>query len=30
MRTLLVNRTEYVRSTAIQQQKIFGAFVGRI
>lgn len=30
MRTLLVNRTEYVRSTAINQKRIFGAFVGRI
>ena len=30
MRTLLINRTEYVRSTAIPQQRIFGSFVGRI
>lgn len=30
MRTLLVNRMEYVRSTAIPKHRIFGAFIGRI
>jgi len=30
MRTLLINRTEYVRSTAIPKQRIFNVFVGRV
>tara|TARA_R110000803_G_scaffold177477_1_gene239864 strand:+ start:692 stop:1414 length:723 start_codon:yes stop_codon:yes gene_type:complete len=30
MRTILTNRTEYVRSTAINQKRIFGTFVGRL
>lgn len=29
MRTMLINRTDYVRSTAVNRKKIFGSFVGR-